>query len=293
VSAYKLIDAERASFPVAVLCKVLSVSRSGYYEWRDRPPSRRSQQDVTLTAKIYEIHRRSRETYGSPRVHAELRSIGVRCGRKRVARLMRKEGLRGCIRGRRRKRTTRRNRRAVPAEDLVRRDFAAAGPDKLWTADITYVSTDEGFLYLAFVLDAYSRRLVGWAMESHLRTELVVDALQMAVWRRKPAPGLIHHSEQGVQYTSLSFAKRLKQVGIVPSMGGVGSALDNAISESFVATLKSELVSRVRFPSRQAAKTAIFEYLEAFYNTRRLHSSLGYRSPTDFEEDRMREASAA
>jgi putative transposase len=292
VSAYKLIDAERASFPVAVLCKVLSVSRSGYYEWRDRPPSRRSQQDVTLTAKIYEIHRGSRETYGSPRVHAELRSIGLRCGRKRVARLMRKEGLRGCIRGRR-KRTTRRNRRAVPAEDLVRRDFAAAGPDKLWTADITYVGTDEGFLYLAFVLDAYSRRLVGWAMESHLRTELVVDALQMAVWRRKPAPGLIHHSDQGVQYTSLSFAKRLKQVGIVPSMGGVGSALDNAISESFVATLKSERVSRVRFPSRQAAKTAIFEYLEAFYNTRRLHSSLGYRSPTDFEEDRMREASAA
>jgi putative transposase len=200
--------------------------------------------------------------------------------------------LRGCIRGRR-KRTTRRDRRAVSAEDLVRRDFTAAGPDRLWTADITYVSTDEGFLYLAFVLDAYSRRLVGWAMESHLRTELVVDALEMAVWRRKPAPGLIHHSDQGVQYTSLSFAKRLKQVGIVPSMGRVGSALDNAISESFVATLKSELVSRVQFPSRQAAKTAIFEYLEAFYNARRLHSSLGYKSPVDFEEGRMREASAA
>jgi putative transposase len=292
VSAYKLIDAEKASFPVAVLCKALGVSRSGYYGWRDRPPSRRSRQDAAHTAKIYEIHRGSRETYGSPRVHAELRSIGVCCGRKRVARLMRKEGLRGCIRGRR-KRTTRRDRRAVPAQDLVCRDFAAAGPDKLWTADITYVSTDEGFLYLAFVLDAYSRRLGGWAMESHLRTELVVDALQMAVWRRKPAPGLIHHSDQGVQYTSLSFAKRLEQVGIVPSMGRVGSALDNAISESFVATLKSELVSRVRFPSRQAAKTAIFEYLEAFYNTRRLHSSLGYRSPADFEEDRMREASAA
>jgi putative transposase len=148
-------------------------------------------------------------------------------------------------------------------------------------------------VYLAFVLDAYSRRLGGWAMESHCRTELVVDALQMALWRRKPAPGLIHHSDQGVQYTSLSFAKRLEQVGIVPSMSRVGSALDNAISESFVTTLKSELVSRARFPSRQAAKTAIFEYLEAFYNTRRLHSSLGYRSPTDFEEDRMREASAA
>jgi putative transposase len=292
VSAYKLIDAEKASVPVAVLCKVLSVSRSGYYAWRDRPLSRRSQQDAALTAKIYEIHRRSRETYGSPRIHAELRSIGVRCGRKRVAKLMRKEGLRGCIRGQR-KRTTRRDRRAVPAEDLVRRDFSAAGPDRLWTADITYVSTDEGFLYLAFILDAYSRRLVGWAMESHLRTELVVDALQMAVWRRKPAPGLIHHSDQGVQYTSLSFAKRLEEVGIVPSMGRVGSALDNAISESFVATLKSELVSRMRFPSRQAAKTAIFEYLEVFYNTRRLHSSLGYRSPADFEEDRMRETSAA
>jgi putative transposase len=185
------------------------VSRSGYYEWRDRPPSRRSQQDATLTARIYEIHRRSRETYGSPRVHAELRSIGIRCGRKRVAKLMRKEGLRGCIRGRR-KRTTRRDRRAAPAKDLVRRDFTATEPDRLWRADITYISTDEGFLYLAFVLDAYSRRLVGWAMESHLRTELVVDALQMAVWRREPAPGLIHHSEQGAQYTSLSFAKRLK-----------------------------------------------------------------------------------
>jgi putative transposase len=160
VSAYKLIDAEKATFPVAVLCKVLGVSRSGYYGWKDRPPSRRSRQDAALTAKIYEIHRRSREIYGSPRIHAELRSIGVCCGRKRVARLMRKEGLRGCIRGRR-KRTTRRDRRAVPAQDLVCRDFATAGPDKLWTADITYVNTDEGFLYLAFVLDAYSRRLVG------------------------------------------------------------------------------------------------------------------------------------
>jgi putative transposase len=292
VSVYKLIDAEKANFPVAVLCKVLSVSRSGYYGWRDRPPSRRSRQDAALIVRIYEIHQRSRETYGSPRIHAELCSIGIRCGRKRVARLMRKEGLSGCIRGPK-KRTTRRDRRVIPAEDLVRRDFAATAPDRLWTADITYVSTDEGFLYLAFVLDVYSRRLVGWAMESHLRTELVVDALQMAVWRRKPAPGLIHHSDQGVQYTSLSFAKRLEQVGIAASMGRVGCALDNAISESFVATLKSELVSRVRFPNRQAAKTAIFEYLEAFYNTRRLHSSLGYRSPADFEEDRMRDTSAA
>jgi putative transposase len=271
---------------------VLSVSRSGYYAWRDRPPSKRSREDATLTDKIHEIHKRSRETYGSPRVHAELRSIGIRCGRKRVARLMRKEGISGCTRGRR-KRTTRRSEHAVPAEDLVRRDFTAAMPNRLWTADITYVDTEEGFLYLAFVLDAYSRRLVGWAMESHLRTELVVDALQMAVWRRKPAPGLIHHSDQGVQYTSLSFGKRLEEVGIVPSMGRIGSALDNAISESFVATLKAELVSWSRFPSREAAKTAIFEYLESFYNRTRIHSSLGYKSPVDFEEGRMREASAA
>jgi putative transposase len=292
VSTYKLIDAERASFPVSALCKVLKVSRSGYYDWKARPLSKRIREDAALSGQIHEIHERSRGTYGSPRVHAELRSIGIRCSRKRVARLMRTEGLRGCIRGSR-KRTTRRNKHTVPAEDLLRRDFGAPAPNRLWTADITYVNTEEGFLYLAFVLDAYSRRLVGWAMESHLRTELVVDALEMAVWRRRPAPGLIHHSDQGVQYTALSFGKRLEQVGIVPSMGRVGSALDNALSESFVATLKAELVSRAKFPSREIARVAIFEYLEAFYNRTRIHSSLGYRSPADFEEDRMRESTAA
>lgn len=268
------------------------MSRSGYYAWRDRPPSKRSREDAALTDKIHEIHKRSRGTYGSPRVHAELRSLGIRCGRKRVAKLMRKEGISGCIRGRR-KRTTRRDKRAVPAEDLVGRNFATVAPNRLWTADITYIGTEEGFLYLAFVLDVYSRRVVGWAMESHLRTELVVDALEMAIGRRKPAPGLIHHSDQGAQYTALSFGKRLEQAGIVPSMGRAGSALDNAISESFISTLKAELVSRTRFPSRQGAKTAIFEYLEAFYNRTRIHSSLGYESPVDFEEGRMREASAA
>ena len=177
---------------------------------------------------------------------------------------------------------------------MVRREFAAAAPNELWTADITYVDTEEGFLYLAaFVLDVYSRRLVGWAMEGHLRTELVICALEMALWRRRPAPGLIHHSDRGVQYTALSFGKRLEEVGIVPSMGRVGCALDNAISESFVATLKTELVSRWRFPSREVAKTTIFEYLEGFYNRRRLHSALGYRSPVDFEEGKMRESSVA
>lgn len=188
--------------------------------------------------------------------------------------------------------TTRRGKRA-PAGDLLKRNFAAAEPDRVWAADITYVATGEDFLYVAFILDVYSRRIVGWAMESHLRTELVVNAFKMAVWRRKPAPGLVHHSDQGVQYTALSFSERLKEVGIKPSMGRTGSALDNAMAESFVSTLKAELVSRMEFPSRQAARTAIFDYLETFYNTRRLHSSLGYVSPADFEGGRMKEARVA
>ncbi len=289
---FRLIDAEKASYPISLLCRVLKVSRSGYYDWKGRPPSKRTRENDALTEKIREIHGRSRETYGSPRVHAELRTLGSCCSRKRVARLMRQAGLRGCMRGRR-KRTTRRSGRAVPAKDLLHRSFAATQVDRVWVADITYVSTREGFLYLAFILDAHSRRIVGWAMESHLRTELVMDALGMAVWRRKPAPGLIHHSDQGVQYTALSFTERLREVGIQPSMGRTGTALDNAMAESFVSTLKAELVSNLEFPSRQAAKTAIFEYLETFYNTRRLHSSLGYRSPVDFEEDRIGEASVA
>jgi len=292
VSSYRLIEAEKTSFPVQFMCRMLGVSRSGYYGWKMRPSWARSREDATLTVKIHEIHRRSRQTYGSPRIHAGLRTLGPRCGRKRVERLMRQAGLQGCIRGRRRG-TTRRGKRAAPAEDLVKRDFAATRTDKIWVADITYVPTREGFLYLAFILDVYSRRIVGWAMESHLRTELVVDALQMAVWRRKPAPGLVHHSDQGVQYTALSFSERLKEVGITPSMGRTGTALDNAMAESFVSTMKAELVSRLWFPTRQAARTAIFDYLETFYNTRRLHSALGYMSPADFEEDRMEEARVA
>jgi putative transposase len=293
VSCYHLIDAEKANFPILLfLCKVLGVCRSGYYAWKDRTPSKRERENDALTETIREIHRRSRQTYGSPRVHAELRALGTRCSRKRVARLMREAGLRGCMRGPRRA-STRRDKRSAAAEDLLKRDFRATEVDRVWVADITYVATDEGFLYLAFILDVYSRRIVGWAMESHLRTELVVDALRMAVWRRKPAPGLVHHSDQGVQYTALSFSERLMEVGITPSMGRTGSALDNAMAESFVATLKAELVSGLRFPSRQAAKTAIFEYLETFYNTRRLHSALGYRSPAEFEEDRIGEANVA
>jgi putative transposase len=220
--------------------------------------------------------------------------MGIRCGRNRVARLMRKAGLEGCSRGRRkRKGTTLRDSAATPASDLVRRNFTAKAPDRLWVADITYIKTLEGFLYLSFVLDAYSRRLVGWSMATHLRAELVIDALEMAIWRRKPQAGLIHHSDQGVQYTSLSFGKKLEEVGIVPSMGSVGSAYDNAMAESFVATLKSELVYRSSWPTRASARTATFEYLESFYNRKRLHSALGYKSPVDYEEGTMKESTAA
>ena len=292
MSSFRLIDAEKARFPVSMLCRVLKVSKSGYYAWKRRPPSKRSRQGAALTEKIREVHQRSRQTYGYPRVHAELHALGVRCGRRRVARLMRRAGLRGCMRGRKR-RTTRLDPRAVPAADLVKRDFTATSPNRLWTADITCVPTDEGFLYLAFVLDVYSRRIVGWAMESHLRTELVVDALEMAVWRRKPKAGLVHHSDRGVQYTALSFGKKLEEAGIVPSMGRAGSALDNAISESFISTLKCELVHDRRFPTREAARSAVFEYLEAFYNRRRLHSSLGYVSPESYEDLRTKGVAVA
>jgi putative transposase len=215
VSIFNLIDAERASYPVAVLCCILGVSKSGYYAWRGRSPSQRRRQDALLIEKIREIHSRSRETYGYPRVHAELRSLGVRCGRSRVARLMRAAGLRGCVRGKKR-RTTRRDPRAAPAPDLLHRDFVAGRPNRIWLADITYIPTREGFLYLAFILDTHSRKIVGWSMAPHMRTELVVDALEMAIWRRRPVAGLVHHSDRGVQYTAISFGKRLEEVGIVP-----------------------------------------------------------------------------
>ncbi len=227
MSSFRLIDAERANYPVALLCRMLGVSKSGYYAWRSRPPSERRQQDALLTEKIREIHSRSRETYGYPRVHAELCSLGIGCGRRRVARLMRAAGLRGCVRGKKRG-STRRDPRAAPAPDLLGRDFVAAQPNRVWLADITYIPTQEGFLYLAFILDTHSRRIVGWSMENHMRTELVVDALEMAVWRRKPSAGLVHHSDRGAQYTAISFGKRLAEVGIVPSMGRTGTALDNA-----------------------------------------------------------------
>ena len=286
MSIFRFIDAEKASYPVTALCRMLGVSKSGYYAWRSRPPSERRRRDALLIEKIRKIHSRSRETYGYPRIHAQLRSLGVKCGRRRVARLMRSEGLWGRVRGKKR-RTTRGDPRAAPAPDLLRGDFVAAQPNRVWLADMTYVPTREGFLYLAFILDTHSRRVVGWSMDSHMRTELVVDALDMAVWRRKPSAGLVHHSDRGVQYTAISFGKRLEEVGIVPSMGRTGTALDNAMAESFIATLKTELVHRRRFPDREVARSAIFEYLEGFYNRRRLHSALSYQSPMSYEEATM------
>jgi len=291
-SCYRLIDVEKTSYSVSMLCKVLKVSRSGYYDWKNRPPSKRATENAALTERIREVHHRSRETYGYPRVHAELRALGIHCNRKRVARLMRNDGLRGCMRGRRRKHTTRQNPLAVAAPDLVERNFVAMAPNKLWTADITHLPTDEGFLYLAFILDVYSRKVIGWSMASHLRSELVAAALEMAIGRRNPSAGLIHHSDRGVQYTALSFGRKLEEAGIVPSMSRVGSALDNAISESFVSTLKCE-IGMTRYPTRQAARASVFEFIELFYNRERRHSSLGYLSPTEYEQATMGEAAVA
>jgi len=286
VSAYRLIAAEEANHPISRLCRVLGVSRSGFYAWRSRPPSARAAADAALTETIRRVHAGSRGTYGAPRVHAELaEEHGVRCGRKRVARLMRAAGLAGCHR-RRAPRTTRRDRASAPAPDLVRRAFAAAAPNALWTADITYLPTWSGFLYLAVVLDAFSRRVVGWAMADHLRAELVVSALEMALGRRRPAAGLILHSDRGSQYTSLAFGRRCREAGVVPSMGSVGDALDNALTESFFATLECELVDRSRWRTHAEARAAVFAFIEAFYNPRRRHSALGYLSPAQFEHRR-------
>ena len=267
---------------MATLCRLLGVSRSGYYAWRRRPPSARARADRGLSQRIREIHEQSRGTYGTPRIRAELRDAGVACSRKRVARLLRLAGLQGCHR-RKGPPSPRRTPGASPAPDLVRRDFAAPAPDRLWVADITYVPTWAGVLYLAVVLDAHSRRIVGWAMADHLRSELVIEALDMAVWRRRPTQSVVHHSDQGSQYTSLAFGRRLREAGLVSSMGSRGDCFDNATAESFFATLECELLARRRFPTRSAARLALFDYIEGFYNTHRRHSALGYLSPAAYE----------
>jgi len=254
---------------------------SGYYAWLKRAPSKRAREDAILSDRIRDIHLRSRNTYGAPRVHEELRDEGVRVGRKRVARLMRAAGLQGVSR-RKRVRTTVRKPGEPPAPDLVDRDFTADRPDQLWVADITYIRTWVGFLYLAVVVDAFSRRVVGWAMANHLRTELVLDALEMAIHQRKPL-SVIHHSDRGSQYTSLAFGKRCREARVRPSMGSVGDAYDNALCESFFATLECELLDRHTFRSRDEARRAVFEFIEGWYNPHRRHSSIGYRSPIRYE----------
>ncbi len=272
------------------------MSRSGFYAWRCRPPSARALGDAELTRSIRRIHESSRGTYGRPRVHAELRYEGVRCSGKRVARLMRAAGLHG-IPARRRRGLTRRRSGISPHPDLVARNFTAPEPDRLWVADISYVPTGEGWLHLATILDCCSRAVVGWSMSERLMSELVVDALDMATARRRPGPGLVHHSDQGSQYVSLAFTRRLKETGIAPSMGRVGTAYDNAAAESLFSTIKRELVHRHRFPTRAAARSAIFEFIEVFYNRRRLHSTIGMMAPAEFErrlrEEQQEEATVA
>jgi putative transposase len=275
------VTAHQAVHPVATMCRVLGVSPSGYYAWRKRPLSTRARATVELTAHIEAIHRLSRGTYGAPRIHAELAARGLPAGHNRVARLMRNAGVQGVSR-RKPCRTTVRNATARPAPDLVDRQFTAPGPDRLWVADITYVPTGAGFLYLAVVLDAWSRRVVGWAMASHLRTELVLAALDLAVAQRRPTD-VIHHSDQGCQYTSLAFGRRCRETGVRPSMGSVGDAYDNAMCESFFATLECELLDRERFRTQVDARLAIFDFIEGWYNPRRRHSALDYLSPLMYE----------
>jgi putative transposase len=286
------MSANQAIFPVGTMARVLGVSRAGYYAWLSRPPSARAAADGTLLERVRAIHRGSRETYGAPRIHAALQALGERHGRKRIARLMRKAGLIGASHRRGGPVTTRTDREARPAPDLVDRDFSAEGPDRLWVGDITFVPTAAGFLYLAVVVDAWSRRVVGWSMANHLRTGLVLDALEMAIMQRRPRD-VIHHSDQGSQYTSLAFGSRCREAGVRPSMGSVGDAYDNALCESFFATLECELLARRRFRSQAEARMAVFSYVEGFYNPLRLHSALGYRSPVTYEQEHRQAAAIA
>ncbi len=278
------MKANQASYPVRLMCQLLELSTSGFYAWSGRPMSARRRRDIELSALIRAIHERSHGTYGAPRVHAELReayAIGVGC--KRVARLMRAVSLRG-VSKRRFVRTTVSDPQERWAPDLVERDFSVSEPDRLWVADATYVPTWEGFLYLAIVLDAFSRRIVGWAMRTDLRTELMLQALEMAYQQRRPEH-VIHHSDHGCQYTSIAFGKRCDELHVRPSLGSVGDAYDNAMAESFFASLECEVLDRHHFRTRHDARTVIFSWIEGWYNTHRRHSALAYLSPRDFERE--------
>jgi putative transposase len=281
---FSFIAAEKTTYPVAVMCRVFGVNRTAFHNWERRAPSDRALEDAWLTEKIKRVHAASRGVYGAPRIHAELcLEHNVRVGRKRVARLMKAAGIAG-VRPRKRWKTTIRIPGVTPATDLVERQFRPPSANVLWVADVTYLRTGEGWLYLAAVQDAYSRQIVGWSMATHMRATLVVDALEMALQRRRPGPGLIHHSDQGSQYVSLAFGRAAREAGIAVSMGSRGDAYDNAVAETFFATLKKELVNRRSWPTRPELQSAVFEYIEAFYNRRRRHSTLGMLSPVDYEQ---------
>lgn len=264
------------------MCQVLKVSTSGYYEWRERPPSAREQANERLLEAIRRVHAESRGTYGSPRVQAALRRAGVCVGKHRVARLMRRHGIAGARPKRKRPVTTQRDGRAGAAPNLLAQDFVATRPNEKWLADITYIDTDEGWLYLAAVLDLFSRAIVGWSMADHLRSELVEEALKMALGRRFPLVGLLHHSDRGSQYTSQAVQALLREHAIQVSMSGVGNCYDNSPMESFFGTLKTECAT-YRFASYAEARRVIFEYLEVWYNRQRLHSAIGYHTPAERE----------
>ena len=278
------MKANQADFPVRNLCRVLRVSASGYYDWRDRAPSARAQANAALMQRISQAHQASDATYGAPRIRAELADLGVAAGHNRIARLMRLHGLRGVSRRRGWCVTTRRDKDRQPAPDLVQRRFEATAINQLWVADMTYIPTWAGFGYLAVVLDVFSRKVVGWAFGQRQTADLVLAALNMALLTRKPT-GVIHHSDQGSQYTSVEFGKRCAQMGVRPSMGSVGDAYDNAMAESFFASMECELIDRRIWKTFAQARMEIFTWIEGWYNPRRRHSGLGQKSPVNFERE--------
>jgi putative transposase len=279
---YEFMAGHESEFGVKAMCHVLEVSRSGYYAWRNRGRSPRAEANENLLVQIRAEYQLSRKTYGSPRIHAALRKKSMICSRKRVARLMRLNQIVARKVRRRIPRTTQQDPEAMPAPNLLNQDFSSPAPDCKWVSDITYIDTAEGWLYLAVVLDLFSRRVVGWAMDEHMEASLVQKAWLMAVSQRSPATGLLHHSDQGKQYTSEMYQHSLAAYRCQVSMSRVGNCFDNAAMESFFSTLKTECANG-QFDSRAHARTAIFEYIEGWYNRQRLHSSLGYLSPVEFE----------
>jgi len=279
---YLCIDYRRIQYPIAMMCRVLKVSRSGYYAWRTRSESARAKTDRELTRIIKRVHAESNGVYGSPKVREDLKDEGYQFSRHKVARLMRNAGLRGCPK-RRYRITTQRDPRHGVAQNLLQRDFKAKVPNQYWASDITYISTSQGWLYLAVVMDLYSRRIVGWSMDRRLSRQIVMDALAMAIKDRQPESGLIHHSDRGSQYTSDDFRDELKKQGIECSMSGRGNCYDNAVVESFFGIMKRERVNRVRYRTRDEAKADLFDYIECFYNRMRRHGYIGNISPAEFE----------